>query len=321
MTTKPLSPRALIVIPTLNEAAHLDGVVQQLLADIAALDRSAQGSARLVIVDGGSTDGTLALAEALERQHPSVTLLHNRARIQSAAINLAVRRFGHGCDVLIRCDAHAAYPPAFCSRLLATLERTGADAVVVPLDSAGEAGLQRVVGWVCNSRLGTGGAAHRAGRTSGFVDHGHHAAFRLDMFRRCGGYDETFTHNEDAELDCRQRALGARVYLDADIRVVYRPRASLAGLWRQYHNYGIGRSRTAQRHPRSLRLRQVALPVNLVGMGLALALCPLVAPLASWPVAYLGALGAAAAGLVVKHRTPAAALAAPVALVMHTAWA
>src|SRR6186713_2910719 len=99
-----MTMRPLIVVPTLNEAPHIEGVVRQLLADAAALN-----DARLVIADGGSTDGTLALAEQLARENPAVTLLHNRARIQSAALNLAVRRFGHGCDVLIRCDAHAAY--------------------------------------------------------------------------------------------------------------------------------------------------------------------------------------------------------------------
>jgi len=307
--------RALIVVPTLNEAEHLEGVVHQLLGD------AAPAGVRLVIADGGSTDGTVALAERLARQHPAVTLLHNRARVQSAAVNHAVQRHGQGFDVLIRCDAHAAYPPAFCARLVETLERTGADAVVVPLDSTGDAGLQRVVGWVCNSRLGTGGAAHRAGRASGFVDHGHHAAFRLETFRRCGGYDETFTHNEDAEFDCRQRALGAKVYLDAEIRVLYRPRASLGALYHQYFNYGGGRSRTVRRHPRSLRLRQAVLPANLVGMGLALALSPALPLLALWPLAYLGALGLGATGLVLRHRSLRAAQAAPVALVMHTAWA
>jgi succinoglycan biosynthesis protein ExoA len=308
--------RALIVIPTLNEARHIEAVVRRLLEEAPAL-----GDARVVIADGGSTDGTLALGERLALEHPAVTLLHNRARIQSAAINLAVRRFGRGCDVLIRCDAHAEYPPAFCSRLLATLEGTGADAVVVPLDSAGEGRFQRVVGWVCNSALGTGGAAHRAGRRSGFVDHGHHAAFRLETFRRCGGYDETFTHNEDAELDCRQRALGARVYLDSSIRVSYRPRSSWASLCRQYFHYGAGRSRTAQRHPRSLRLRQVALPANLAGMALAAGLGTFWPQLWAWPLAYLSVLALASSGLVVRHRSALALLALPIAFVLHTAWA
>lgn len=307
--------RALVVIPTLNEAAHIETVVNALLADVAASD-----TVRIVIADGGSTDGTLALAEQLAREHRAVELIHNPARVQSAALNLSVRRFGHGHDVLIRCDAHAQYPRFFCARLVETLERMQTDAVVVPLDSVGERGLERAIAWVSNSVVGTGGAAHRAGRRSGFVDHGHHAAFRMAMFQRCGGYDESFTHNEDAELDCRQRALGGKVYLDCSIRVLYRPRASVGGLFRQYFRYGAGRSRTARRHPASLRARQIALPAHLAISALAFAISPWSPALLGWPAAYLGVLSLASLHAVVRERSLAAFLTLPVALVMHFAW-
>jgi succinoglycan biosynthesis protein ExoA len=231
----------LVVVPTLNEAPHIGAVLDGLVAEASSLP-----GMRIVVADGGSADGTVAIVEAAMRRHPQIALVHNPGRIQSAGINLAVRVHGHEADVLIRCDAHASYPADYCRRLVHSLRDPqgggGADAVVVPMDSAGEGCFQRAVAWVSNSPLGTGGAAHRAGRRSGFVDHGHHAAFRMDRFRSSGGYDETFTHNEDAELDCRQRALGARIYLDASIRVGYRPRASARGLWRQYFQCGCGSS-------------------------------------------------------------------------------
>ena len=61
-----------------------------------------------------------------------------------------------------------------------------------------------------------------------------------------------------------QRAIGATIYLDGGNRIVYQPRNSLAGLWRQYVGYGKGRSRTMRRHPGSIRLRQLAVPFNSV---------------------------------------------------------
>ncbi|MEY2934630.1 MAG: hypothetical protein RL033_5379 [Pseudomonadota bacterium] len=308
--------RALIVVPALNEAEHLPAVVSTLLQDSAAL-----AGLLLVIADGGSTDGTVAIAQGLASAHPQVRLLHNKARLQSAAVNLAVRSFGRDYDVLVRCDAHARYPHGYCARLIETLQRVEADAVVVPLDSEGHGALQRAIAWVSNSFVGTGGSAHRGGRQSGFVDHGHHAAFRMQMFQRCGGYDESFTHNEDAELDCRQRALGARVYLDSTIRVGYWPRASLGSLWQQYFRYGKGRSRTARRHPGSLRLRQLALPAHLSLSLLALLLSPWHPGLLLWPVAYLCSLVAISLGFAVRHRSPAGLLAGPAAFVIHNAWA
>jgi succinoglycan biosynthesis protein ExoA len=311
-----LTERVLVVVPTLNEARHVESVLNALLEEAPHF-----GDLRIVVADGGSTDGTVALVEEVARRHPQVSLLDNPARIQSAALNLAARRFGHAADVLIRCDAHALYPARFCQRLIETLGRMNADAVVVPMDSIGDGGLQRAVAWVSNSPIGTGGSAHRAGRRSGFVDHGHHAAFRMDRFRGAGGYDETFTHNEDAEFDCRQRALGARVYLDAEIRVGYRPRPTLSGLWQQYFRYGAGRSRTARRHPGSLRLRQLAVPAHLVLSALAILVAPVFPPALAWPAFYLTVLAATSLLMAVRHRSVYGLLAGPAAAVMHTAWA
>lgn len=308
--------RVLVVVPVLNESAHLDQVLRGLVAERARLD-----ALRIVVVDGGSTDGTPGIATRWGAAHADLHLVHNPMRIQSAGINLAVRRFGRDADVLIRCDAHASYPPDYCRRLLHSLERTSADAVVVPMDSYGEGAVQRAVALASNSPIGTGGSAHRAGRKSGFVDHGHHAAFRMRTFVRAGGYDETFTHNEDAELDCRQRKLGFRIYLDAAIRVGYRPRATFRALWSQYFRYGAGRARTVRRHPGTLRLRQLAVPLNLLLLLLTLAASPWLPVLLTWPALYLGVLAAVSLQLAVRARAVVGLLAAPAALVMHSAWA
>lgn len=313
---RPDPVRALVVIPTLNEAEHIAAVLQQLLEPDSA-------SLRLtyIVADGGSSDGTPEIVEKIAKREPRLRLILNTARIQSAAVNLAVRRFGKDADVLIRCDAHAHYPAQYCSRLVAALTVHEADAVVVPLDSAGQTPLQRAIAWVSNSPVGTGGSAHRAGCTSGFVDHGHHAAFRLSSFRRAGGYDHSFTHNEDAELDCRQRALGARIYLDCSLRVGYAPRKDLSALYRQYFKYGEGRSRTVRRHPHSLRLRQLAVPAHLVLSGAALLAGAWLPWLLAWPALYLLTLLAVACKLAWQHRSASALLGVAAAATMHTAWA
>jgi succinoglycan biosynthesis protein ExoA len=310
-----VGPRVLIVIPTLDEGDHIQAVLNDLLADLPSV-----AQVRVVVADGGSTDATIPLVELVAARHPMVELLRSPAGIQSSAVNLAARRFGRDAEVLIRCDAHSLYPPGFCQRLLDTLRRTEADAVVVPMDSIGHTCLQRAVAWVSNSAVGTGGSAHRGRRVSGPVDHGHHAAFRMDSFRRAGGYNETFTHNEDAEFDCRQRALGGKVYLDGENRVGYQPRSTFVALWRQYFSYGVGRSRTARRHPSSLRLRQLAAPAHVALCIAALALFPWTARLLLWPALYASLLAATSVGLAVRHRSPCGLLAGPAAGVMHAAW-
>jgi len=308
--------RVIIAIPTLNEVRHIESVLRQLVGEI---PRTA--NVLIVVADGGSTDGTQAAVVALSLEYPSIHLLDNPARIQSAGINLAMRCYGREADVLVRCDAHGLYPPNYCERLLETLDRSDADAVVVAMDSVGATPLQRAIASVSNTIIGTGGAAHRAGYRSGMVDHGHHAAFRVDTFRRVGGYDASFSHNEDAEFDCRQRALGAKVYLDADIRVQYYPRVRWRDLARQYFDYGSGRSRTLRRHPTSLRLRQLLVPLNLVLCGFAVFLSPWLIGLLLLPALYFAVLAATSVALAVRHRSLDGLLAGPAAGVMHTAWA
>jgi glycosyltransferase involved in cell wall biosynthesis/GT2 family glycosyltransferase len=310
-------PRVLVVIPALDEAATIEAAIASLSADLPW-----QARVSFVVVDGGSSDGTQERVAALAARRADLSLLHNPARIQAAAVNLAARAAAQEADVIVRCDAHAVYPRGYVARLLEALERTGADSVVVPLDSIGGPGrVQRAVAWVSDTLLGSGGAAHRAGRKSGFVDHGHHAAFRAASFRRCGGYDESYSHNEDAELDCRLRRLGGRIYLDARIRVGYVARASLAALARQYFRYGRGRSRTVRRHPGSMRARQLAVPAHAAALVAALAAAPWWPPALAWPLGYLALLALGSAQAAWRHRSACGLLCGPAAAVMHLSWA
>ena len=99
--------------------------------------------------------------------------------------------------------------------------------------SEGENCFQRAAAVAQNSVLGTGGAAHRRSGEEGFVDHGHHALFDLKQFDSVGGYDDTLSHNEDAEFDIRLTRAGGRIWLTRAIEVTYFPRSHPLALYRQ----------------------------------------------------------------------------------------
>jgi succinoglycan biosynthesis protein ExoA len=310
-----MTATVLTVIPCLNEAAHIAPLIADLLDDPI--------NTRIVVTDGGSTDGTRAIVQEIAATDPRVTLLDNPDRIQSAGINRAVARFGIGATWLARVDAHALYPARYVARLVATAEAEGADAVVVRMETRAPAGFARAVATAQNSRLGTGGAAHRTGAAAGPVEHGHHALMRVDAFTAAGGYCETMPCNEDAELDVRLLGLGARIWLAPDLPVIYFPRGTPGALARQYWRYGAGRATTVRRHHRRLRLRQ-ALPLA-VAPACALALAAPLAP----PVSLALALPAAAwallcqswgLALAARARRADVALAGSAAMIMHLAW-
>ncbi|WP_353227646.1 glycosyltransferase family 2 protein [Novosphingobium sp.] len=309
-----MTGRVVVVVPALNEAHGIERVLRELLAGLPD-DRDAQ----VVVADGGSTDGTRAQVLAMAANDRRLRLVHNPRKLQSAAMNLVARGAGPA-QWLIRADAHAAYPPRFVADLVATLERTGADAVVVPMDSQGASLIGRAIAWVSDTPLGSGGSAHRGGARAGWIDHGHHAGWRLGSYLAAGGYDESFTHNEDAEFDCRLTRLGGRIWIDPAIRLTYFVRPTLRALWRQYCNYGRGRSRTVRRHPSSLRLRQFLVPCGVSAIVMATLGAPFMPVLWLVPAAYVAVLAVTSLGLALRHRSACGLLGGVAALVMHFAW-
>ena len=316
MTVSPSVTGVLVAIPTLNEAPRIAAVLAQLDQGLPS-----HCAVRFLVLDGGSTDGTQSIVSQLAVRDSRIALVHNSAKIQSAAINLAARLALPGETYLIRADAHTAYPPGFVASVVDALAHSGAEAVVVPMDSLGTTCFGRATAWVSDTKIGSGGSAHRGGQLSMFVDHGHHAGWHLDAFRKVGGYNETYSHNEDAELDCRINRLSMRVWLDAEIRLTYFVRPTPSALFKQYRNYGRGRSRTVRRHPGSMRPRQLAVPTAMLSIFACLVLGVVLTPWAFVvPGIYFSALIATSAQVALRQRSACGLLAGLAAFTMHFAW-
>jgi len=307
----------LAVIPALNEARHIETCIRSLMTGAPELRR-----VPLLVVDGGSSDATVAVAESLKAEFPNLSVLHNPKRLQSAAINRAAAEgAGDATRILVRCDAHSIYPPNFILDVARSLAATGAASLVIPMDAAGETCFEKANAWIVDTPLGSGGAAHRGGKASGWVDHGHHAGFDLGWYRRIGGYDESFSHNEDGEYDTRLAAAGGRIYLDAAIRIKYIPRGDTARLWKQYYGYGRGRARNARKHGSQLKLRQTAPILALLGSVFGLVASWVYWPAIYLPLGYFGILAAASVLTALRHKSPCGLLAGVAAGTMHMAWA
>jgi succinoglycan biosynthesis protein ExoA len=311
------APFIAIVVPALDEEDYIEACLRSLLTQWPA------SASEILVMDGGSTDRTREIVAEMAAVHPQIRLLHNPRRLQSAAMNQAARLASPRATILVRADAHAHYPAGFVRRCVAELLRTGATSVVVPMRTESEPGrgMQRAIAAAQSSRLGNGGSAHRAGCVSGFVDHGHHAAFDRAFFVLIGGYDESFSHNEDAELDHRAGLAGGRIWMCAEAPVTYFPRKQLDALGRQYRRHGHGRARTLMKHGIRPRPRQVAPLVALAGSAGAAALAPVEPAIASLALLYplLCLLWGAFQAL---RRWDAWLLAAgPALLTMHLGWA
>ncbi|WP_437591725.1 glycosyltransferase family 2 protein [Sorangium sp. So ce1000] len=267
-------PRCSIVIPCYNEEDYIEDVLR-----CAVQQHYPPELLEVFVVDGGSTDRTREIVDRIAAQDPRVMLLHNPARIQSAAMNVGIRR-SRG-EVIIRMDAHADYADDYVAASVAALQRTGA------LNAGGAAraryrnGFQRALCTALSSPLGVGGSAYRDPSREGFVETVFNGAFRREAFEIAGLYDPAAITNEDAELNQRIIEAGGAVYLSRDIVAYYYPRSSFAALVRQYFAYGKGRARTLLCRRKFLSLRP-ALPFFMVTgfalLALGSALVPAVRP-------------------------------------------
>jgi glycosyltransferase involved in cell wall biosynthesis len=114
--------RALVVIPTYNEAESVVGVVDRVLEADARVD--------VLIVDDGSPDGTAKLVAERAAGEPRVHLLERDAKQGLGAAYRAGFAWGleRGYDALVEMDADMSHPPERLPALLDGL--AGADLVI-----------------------------------------------------------------------------------------------------------------------------------------------------------------------------------------------
>jgi len=305
-----------VVIPTLNEQPFVGPALDSLLRG------NPDVSMEILVLDGGSADRTRAIVRAYAASDARVRLIINEGRYQSAGVNRGVAAADPRSTIVVRADCHAAYPDGFLAACLQPFSDPRIISVVVPMVTEGRTCFQRAVAASQNSRLGNGGAADRTVGASRFVEHGHHAAFRRSVFQNLGGYDETFSHNEDAELDLRIRARGGLIWLAADAAIRYFPRATPRALARQYLRYGQGRAKTLLKHRISPNLRQtIPLVVAATNLG-ALLLAPFIGPLPLViPVGYVCICFGRGMYRAAINRDPCLAAEGVSHIIMHHSWA
>ncbi|GAL11911.1 succinoglycan biosynthesis protein [Vibrio astriarenae] len=131
--------KVLIVIPCLNEVAHIERIVRFCHSE------ATHPESLIVITDGGSHDGTLEVLAGLQQRMNKIVVLDNPNKIQSSGVNLAVSTYGHNFELFVRIDVHAEYPVGYVSTLINEQKSTGASSVVVSMDTQGKSPIQKLI--------------------------------------------------------------------------------------------------------------------------------------------------------------------------------
>ncbi|MBI5836652.1 MAG: glycosyltransferase [Candidatus Eisenbacteria bacterium] len=260
----------------------------------------------VLVVDGGSRDGTRACVERIAAAHPGVRLLENPARVSSAGRNVGWRAARAPHVLFVDGHVHLADARLLSASLAAFEAGASALARAQPLDPPGLTAFQSAVAGARASWLGHQGGSEIYREQAGEVDPSSSgAAYRRDLLERLGGYDERFDACEDVEFNERVKLSGLRARTEPAFTVRYYPRESLPALWRQCERYGRGRARLWRKHPRTLG-PTVPVPTAYFAAGILLALAavmahgPWPAVAAAWWAPYVAAVLLASAGVALR---------------------
>jgi glycosyltransferase involved in cell wall biosynthesis len=242
-----------VLLPTLNERAFIHDCLE-------SLARQDHPPVEILVLDGGSTDGTREIAAGWGEP---VRVVDNPRVTAAAALNVGLGE-AKG-DVIVRADAHSLYAPDYVGRCVAVLAESGATNVGGPMRPVGLTRFAQAVAAVTSSPFGVGpGRFHYAERQED-VDTVYLGCWRTETLERLGGWDETELQwgAEDHELNFRITSAGGRIVVDPSIRSWYFARDAPRALWRQYFNYGLGKASTLTKHRRLPSWRPLA-PAALV---------------------------------------------------------
>jgi glycosyltransferase involved in cell wall biosynthesis len=307
------SPVVTIIMPIRNEEQFLPRCLESVAQTTYSRNRL-----EVLVVDGLSTDRSVAIAESFADRLPGLRVLTNPARIQSAAFNLALAQ-ARG-DVIVRMDAHTLYQPDYVEQCVRLLESTGAANVGGPQRAAGESPVTRAIAFAVSSRFGAGDATYRYAERDSWVDTVYLGAWRRATVERLGGMNPAWAVNEDYEMNYRLRQAGGKVLVSPAIQSTYFVRGSLPKLARQYFRYGFWKVRTLTVHPRSLRWRQLVAPAFVGYLAAIPILWALVGRAALVPLAAY-ALVVIGIGLRAVRRLGGAALLVPIIFpIIHCSW-
>jgi len=249
-----------VVVPALDEERFLGRCLD-------SIRRQDYRNLQVVVVDGGSSDRTVAVVEQHMAADDRVELLHSPRKNIPTSLNLAVAH-ARG-RWLVRVDAHSIVQPAYVRLAVARLTSNGWGGVGGRKNGVGQTSAGRAIAVAMASPFGVGNSVYHHGIEVQEVDHIPFGAYPVDLVRGLGGWDETLNANEDYEFDYRLRQAGNKLLFDPQIVIDWHCRQSIRDLFAQYRRYGRGKMDVAAVHPMSLSLRHLVPPAFVAYVAVA----------------------------------------------------
>ena len=219
-------PRVSLISTVLNEAESLPAFLRAIAAQSRKPDE-------IVIVDGGSADGTVDILRGANGDlgAPIRTILARGLNIAEGRNRAIAEAEG---EIIVVGDVGAPPDPSWVERLVAALETDEtADVAAGFYRPGGEGWSRRVLATVITPQ-------REEISPEGFLPSSRSIAFRRRVWEQVGGYPEWLRHCEDLVFDLDSKAHGASFRFVPGALVTWDARPGLRSFASQYFDYARG---------------------------------------------------------------------------------
>jgi GT2 family glycosyltransferase len=217
--------RVSLVVTLFNETDSLEGWLD-------SLARQTRGPDEIVLVDAGSSDGTVERLRAQARRDSRIRLHVIPGLNVPQGRNEAIRRAENALIAVT--DAGTLLEPEWLERLLVPIEGHPEIAVSGGFSLPdGRTPFEYALATIITPRI-TEVDPDR------YLPSSRSVAYRRQWWERVGGYPDWLRSGEDLVLGLRLKAAGARFAVAPDALVRWHPRPTLREFFKQYRHYARG---------------------------------------------------------------------------------
>jgi glycosyltransferase involved in cell wall biosynthesis len=219
-----------VAATVLNEVEDIDALVDSLMQQTLT-------PFEVIIVDGGSTDGTWERLEAARSQHATLIPIRDETCSLKASVGPIARGRNVGVaaassDVVACADAGCSYHPEWLANLTAPIFSGQS-----PYSVGGSfLDLTKATVWDIASAPFFGVKSNADAATKSCT--ARSMAFRKDLWKRVGGFPETVFLGEDTAFDAKVRKLVTPAFAQ-QAKASYQPRHTFRSALRQMVSYSV----------------------------------------------------------------------------------
>ena len=291
-------PLVSIVMPIRNEADHIERALD-------AIDAQAYPPEQIeiLVVDGGSTDGTLEALRVRAGRDDRIRVLGGPGINTPLAMNVGIE--ASSAPFIAKVDGHGWINEEFLRTAVGSLTSDeGLGCVGGRIEPDAVTAVEQAIGYARFSVLGVGAGVYTLAEHPQLTDTVQCGVYRRVALEEAGGFDPALPFGEDEEANYRLRSAGWRILMDPAMRFVYRVRPSIAALFRQYFRYGRARVAVVRKHPGFFRPKHAVPAAVVVALFASLAAWFAGAP---WPalvpwIVYGVIVSVGSVVLAVRHR-------------------